>query len=264
MIALIDGDILRYEIGFAAETKWKDVSDEPPPFSVVEELLENRIGNIMAMTNSDECRLFFTGKTNFRTELAKTVPYKNRPSRKPFHYKNIEAYLKAIYPYAEQEGLEADDLMAICQTSRLDYADTVICTRDKDLRQVEGYHFGWELGHQPMFPMQWVNSYGNINLERHKHGTQIKGTGYKFFCSQLLTGDVVDTVPGLGKCGPVKAFNLLSNTHLPEDCLNAVKTAYKAKYKDSWKEMLTEQGRLLYLIRELDKDGNPVMWSIDE
>lgn len=263
MIALIDGDILRYEIGFAAETKWKDVSDDPPPFSVVEELLEDRIGNIKALTESEECRIFFTGSSNFRTQIATTTPYKKRPSRKPFHFKNIEAYLKAMYPYAQEEGLEADDLMAIVQTARLKYADTVICTRDKDLRQVEGYQFGWEIGHQPMFPMQYVDYFGDISLKKNKSGEHIVGTGYKFFCSQLLTGDPVDTVPGLPKCGPVKAFNALASTRTPEEALEAVKDAYKDKYGDEYRDKLLEQGRLLYLVRELDKDGKPIMWEFE-
>lgn len=263
MIALIDGDILRYEIGFASETKWKDVSEDPPPFSVVEQLLQDRIGNIMEMTNSDECKIFFTGKNNFRSEIATTTPYKRRPSKKPFHFKNIEAYLKATYSYAEEEGLEADDLMAIVQTARLPYADTVICTRDKDLRQVEGWHFGWELGNQPMFPMQYVDYFGGIELKRNKSGESIKGTGYKFFCSQLLTGDPVDTIPGLPKCGPVKAYNTLANTRTPEECFEAVREAYIDRYGHSYKEMLLEQGRLLYLIRNLDEDGKPIMWEFD-
>lgn len=262
MIALIDGDILRYEIGFAAETKCKDFSNgDPPPFNVVEELLEARIDNIKEMTNSDECRFFFTGKTNFRTEIAKTKPYKERPSHKPFHFKNIEEYIKAKYPYAQQEGLEADDLMAIVQTARLPYGDTVICTRDKDLRQVEGLHFGWEIGNQPMFPLQYVDYLGDIKLKSNKNTHHIVGTGYKFLCSQMLTGDPVDTIPGLPKCGAMSAFKMLANRKTPEDCLKAVREAYRAKYGHRGDDMLLEQGRLLYLIRELDEDGNPIMWD---
>lgn len=252
MKALIDGDILRYEIGFSAETKWKNVSTDPPPFSIVEELLEDRIGNIMALTESDDCILFFTGSSNFRNDIAKTTPYKHRKSHKPFHFKNIEAYLKSKYEWQEEEGLEADDLMAIYQTSRLPYKDTVICTRDKDLRQVEGWHFGWEIGNQPMFPMQWVDKLGWIEYSPSKG--KINGVGTKFLCAQALTGDPVDTIPGLPHYGPKKAYKALYKASSVGECYRIVADEYSRNKKDF--DYMMEQYNLLYLIRRKKEDGS--------
>jgi 5'-3' exonuclease len=82
-----------------------------------------------------------------------------------------------------------------------------------------------------------------------------------FFYAQLLTGDAVDTIPGLPKCGPVAAFNILANSNTPAEALKAVYGAYKACYGLSgYKEML-EQGRLLYMTRKLREDGTPVLWG---
>ncbi|HEU0144906.1 MAG TPA: hypothetical protein VFQ47_08970, partial [Nitrososphaera sp.] len=133
MQPLIDADVLVYECGFAAETAWKgenhgiDVDAFPPPFDRVADLLDNRIANTCAIVDATMPPiLFLTGKTNFRYGLAKRQPYKDGRGKKPYHYKNVLAYIKGKYDYRLTEGLEADDLMAIEQTKATD--QTIICT----------------------------------------------------------------------------------------------------------------------------------------
>ncbi len=256
---LVDADVLRYEIGYAAEVGWKGDGDSPPPFDYVVELLENRISNICAVVEADTPPiLFLTGKTNFRNDIAKRRKYKDRDGRKPFHFKNITAYMEAVYETRRQEGLEADDLMSMEQTKRRD--ETIICTRDKDLRQVPGLHYGWELGNQPQFGPEEISDFGKIELRRSKSGIKIVGGGYKFFLSQCLTGDSVDTVPGLKGYGPVKAFEMLDATQGIPEAFKAVREAYKAVYGDDGDAELLEQGQLLWMVRELNEDGSPKMW----
>lgn len=263
MQCLIDGDVLRYEIGFAAEAGWQQAGF--PPFDYVAELLDNKIGNICAITNATEPPiLYLTGKTNFRTAIAKRAPYKQRASNKPWHFKNITAYLYAKYDVRIQEGLEADDLMAIEQTRRMlgGEAESIICTRDKDLRAVAGWHYGWELGNQPQFGPELVTELGSLRLTGdRKH---VKGTGALFFYSQCLTGDAVDTIIGLPKCGPVKAFELLEGSVTKEDAFKRVLEAYRGVYGDAAEAELLEQGRLLWMTRELHPDGSPVLWELHE
>ena len=261
MQCLIDADVLCYEIGFAAESGWQQPGF--PSWDYVEQLLTNRINNIVAIAGQDDSTppiLFFTGSTNFRFDIAKRTPYKARPGNKPWHYKNIKAYLKAVYDYRQQEGLEADDLMALEQTRRPN--ETIICTRDKDLRQVPGWHYGWELANQPQFGPMLVDEFGSIALSHDRKS--IKGYGLKFFYSQCLTGDRVDSIPGIDKCGPVAAFEILEHMQTPEECFKAVREAYKAAYMDDWDKELLEQGRLLWMTRELTETGQPVLWSLPD
>jgi hypothetical protein len=256
MQPLIDADVLRYEIGFAAEAGWQQAGF--PPFDYVAELLDNKINNMCAIINATQSPiLFLTGKTNFRNNIAKRTPYKQRASNKPWHYKNITAYINAKYTTRIQEGLEADDLMAIECTDRP--ADTIICTRDKDLRSVCGWHYGWELGNQPSFGPRLVTELGEITLSNDRKS--IKGTGLLFFYAQCLTGDPVDTVPGLVGCGAVKAFDLLKGSETKEQALERVIEAYKAVYGDAYRGELLEQGRLLWMTRKLYPDGSPVLWD---
>lgn len=281
MKCLIDGDVLVYELGFASETAWKYTHfpnfdkvdnpltpeetqwlvDNPPSFDYVEALLLGRIEHIEETCKADEpSLLFFTGKTNFRTGIAKRKQYKDRAENKPFHYYNIKAFLKGNYEYQQTEGLEADDLMAIFQTASARDKSTIICTRDKDLRQVAGWHFGWELGKSPQFGPYYVEGYGSIAYDDDKK--VIKGVGNKFFLSQCLTGDTVDTVPGLPKCGSKGAFQILGDTKTYKEGLQAVLEAYRAKYGENAEKELLEQGQLLWMTRNLNDDGSPVTWRM--
>jgi hypothetical protein len=257
MQPLIDSDVLLYECGFASEVGWK--GDGFVPFDYAAELLDNRIANICAMVEATMPPiLYLTGKTNFRTEIAKLRQYKERPSLKPFHYYNLKAYIKGKYDWRLTEGLEADDLMAIEQSRRPN--ETIICTRDKDLRAVPGWHYGWELGMQPQYGPQFVTELGELRLSSNRKS--LKGEGLLFFYSQCLTGDSVDTVPGLPKWGPVKAYELLSECPTISDAFHCVLEAYRGLYGALAEEALLEQGRLLWMTRELDEEGKPILWQL--
>lgn len=258
MKCLIDGDVLKYELGFAAETAWKGRDEDGvPPWPVVEDMIERRIDLIEFECRATQpSKLFFTGQNNFRIKIAKRKPYKERPANKPYHFRNIELYLKSNYEYREDDELEADDLMSIEQISS-DFGTTIICTRDKDLRQVSGWQYGWEVGKQPGFGPHLVRGYGDIVL---RYDGKISGTGLKFFLSQCLTGDAVDNVPGLPGCGPVAALKKLEDTKTYLEGLAVVMAAYRDKYGEGFIMELTEQAQLLWMVRELDAEGAPVMW----
>jgi hypothetical protein len=255
MQPLIDSDVLHYEIGFAAEAGWQ--GEGVPSFDYVAELLDMKIANICAVVEATQPPiLFMTEGRNFRTEVAKLRPYKERAGNKPFHFYNIKAYIKAKYEWRSQDGLEADDLMAIEQSNRL--GDTIICTRDKDAKQVPGLLYSWELGNQPQLGPLLVDRFGGLSLSKKRN--KLEGFGEMFFLGQCLTGDVVDTVPGLPKCGPVKAFDILNGAVSYEDAFNRVFKAYQEHYGERAEEELLEQGRLLYMSRRFE-NGKVLLWG---
>lgn len=264
MQCLIDLDLLLYEVAFAGQFK-EEGSDEiiPRPFDDVALFLEERIQQIEdSCWATEPSILYYTGSTNFRNDIAKKKPYKgNRKTPKPFHHGNLKAYARAKYDCRMQEGLEADDLMAIEQTSRLALEDTIICTRDKDLRMVEGFHYGWEVGNQSGFGPAKVDKLGEIELV---NGKKVVGTGLRFFYSQLVTGDAVDNIMGLPKGGPVLAYNTLNGCGTEQEMFDAVSQLYKDKYEEAWEEEMLEMGQLLWMVRELNDDGSPVMWRFPD
>lgn len=259
MQPLIDGDILAYECCFAAEAADKYFGgDGNVPFDNIAAILDARVSVICQRVEATQPPIFFlTGKKNFRNDIAKRQKYKDRASNKPFHYLNVYAYIKGKYDYRLTEGLEADDLMAIEQTNRPD--ETIICSRDKDLRQVSGWQYGWELENQPEFGPERVEAMGRLQLSKDRK--KLKGTGILYFYSQVLTGDRVDSIPGLPNCGPVKAYEILEGKTTEEEAFQAVYEAYQVVFGERAGEELLEQGRLLWMTRELQLNGQPVLWE---
>lgn len=274
MKALLDGDILTYECGFGVMTGWE--GESPPPFDKAAELLDNRIANIVALAGADEYQIYLTGKGNFREKIAVTKPYKgNRLQEKPFHYKNLRAYMQGKHNAIIVDGMEADDAICIEQMKYLslpegdnDCGQTIICTRDKDLRQCPGMHYGWELGNQPSFGPKFIDEFGWIELvekvdSKGKIKKELKGGGLLFFCAQCLLGDKVDNIEGIPKYGPVKAFETLGHIKVYTEAFKAVREAYRGFYGDNElaDEKLLEMGQLLWMVRELDEEGKPKIWE---
>ena len=211
-------------------------------------------------------------KPNFREAVAKKKEYKvgRKASVKPLHYDNITEYLLATYDCVMAEGLEADDLLSVHQRNA-EPLTTVICSRDKDLKMVPGMHFSWECGRQKQFGPERVDDMGRlfpiyrgVTAKGEPKMAELKGTGMSFFAAQLLTGDAVDSIPGLPGCGPKKAFEALKPCTTVDELFLAVKDLYVIKFGDSWESELLEQGQLLWMVAELDEEGKPVMWCIPE
>ena len=271
MRPLIDGDILVYEVGFIGDTE-----DGPAQWDFVAEVLDGRIRDICEEVGATKPPvLYLTGSTNFREEIAVSRPYKGtRKDAKPYHFQNIKAYMHNQYDVRLTEGLEADDLMSIEQTrSNEEYfysyehpevvmgvmpTRTIICTRDKDLRMVPGWHYGWECGAQFAFGPQLVDGYGKIWMDTSKKQPKLRGVGMLFFYVQLLMGDAVDNIPGVPLVGPKKAYTILTeeNGRTPYE---KVKAVYESK--NLTQEYLMEQANLLWMVRELNEDGSPVLWK---
>lgn len=264
MKALIDADILRYEVGFAAQAGWKKITDrdEIPPFDYVTELLNQRIEQIVVNTESNDYTLYLTEGRTFRFDLAKRRPYKGtRVVNKPWHFNNLTVYMRDVLPTVVVQNIEADDAIAIEHCTSKE--PTIICSRDKDLRQVPGMFYSWELGKQPSFGPIDVDPVGWIELSDDRK--KVTGCGFAFFCAQMLMGDRVDNIPGVDGMGPVAVANLLKGPYSPinpfVDLLDAVEGAYQDCYRDDWEEELVEQGRLCWIVRRLNDDGSPQIWE---
>jgi 5'-3' exonuclease len=155
--------------------------------------------------------------------------------------------------------MEADDLMSVYQYERVKqgHLDTIICSRDKDLRITPGMHFGWPCGKQLQFGPSRVTDMGELEL---KGGKKLVGAGLKFFYSQVLTGDAVDNYPGLPGCGPVAAHKSLHDCETEAELFERVAGLYQKKCGDTWREDMLEQCRLAWMVRELDEEGYPVQY----
>jgi 5'-3' exonuclease len=149
-----------------------------------------------------------------------------------------------------------------------DGVETIICSRDKDLRQCQGYHFTWECGAQPEKSPYLVEGFGGLTPHYDKNGKmdRLYGTGDKWFLAQLLMGDSTDNIPGLKGWGPNKVYALLDEFDDYELALSRVVSVYASYYDQIegsyWREELEEQAQLVWMIRERNEDGSPKHWRL--
>lgn len=223
MLALVDADSIAYRIAFGCQ-------DEPEALAIrqISEYLEDLV---FTYANADDCEGYLTGKRNYRYDIAKTVPYKGtRTAEKPKHLGILREYMIDAWAFSVQEEQEADDAVSI-RAYELGEEDYIICSLDKDLNNVRGWHY-------------------NFNTNQRYYVSEEEAI--KNFYTQLLTGDTVDNIPGLKGIGPKKAEKILKDCKTEQELYKAVLEAYKGDTA-----FLTEQGQLLWLRRERDQLWQP-------
>jgi hypothetical protein len=223
MLALVDADSIAYRIAFGCQ-------DEPEALAIrqISEYLEDLV---YTYANADDCEGYLTGKRNYRYDIAKAVPYKgNRIAEKPKHLGILREYMIDAWAFSVQEEQEADDAVSI-RAYELGEEDYIICSLDKDLNNVRGWHY-------------------NFNTNQRYYVSEEEAI--KHFYTQLLTGDTVDNIPGLKGIGPKKAEKILKDCKTEQELYKAVLEAYKGDTA-----FLTEQGQLLWLRRERDQLWQP-------
>ena len=207
--ALIDSDLLVYAIGF--------VFDESVSEHIVMNKVDERIEDIQNEAGCTTNICFITRpRDNFRYDVATIGKYKgNRLPGKPFHYEFIRDYLKHGHSAIESSGCEADDTIADAMV--LDRENSVICSIDKDLDTVYGWHYKWGVGGRPAKGLRYISPH-----EAHR-----------FLCKQMLMGDSIDCIVGVYNIGEKRAESILNRCE--DDYMQAVKQTYRDIYGDSIK-----------------------------
>lgn len=125
---------------------------------------------------------------NFRYSIYPS--YKaNRTAPKPRHHEDLKAYIIQEWGAKFAEGMEADDYLGILQDE--EHSTTVICSIDKDLKQIPGLHY-------------------NFVTEKWDEVSDVQAEAA--FYKQIVIGDTTDNVPGVKGIGPVKASRKLTPT----------------------------------------------------
>lgn len=280
MKALIDADILVYRCGYAAQrTSWRFVKNDgskidfdgtknqvlkkmqqlelsrdqgklqklvcPEPEEHAYRSVKLSIEGIVEATRADTYELFLTSndKSNYRFNIAKTLPYKgNRKQAKPVHYDGIREYLQTVWGAVIVSDKEADDEMGIQQTE-----DSIICTIDKDLDMIPGKHYNFVTD-----TLYETSDPGELEL--YKENRRIRGGGLKWFYAQMLLGDSADNIPGIGSYGPVKVSKALSKADTEEKMVKVVWGIYKkALPPQEAQNRFLEVADLLWIQREVDQ-----------
>lgn len=196
MIALIDGDLVAFRCAASAENE-----NLPIALLRVEKLMQD----IIQAVNADNYMCFLTGKENFRKQINPEYKAHRKDIPAPKWLQDCREYLVVEWKSKVSDGIEADDELGIQQTK-----ETVICSLDKDLLQVPGFHYQWPI----------------YNREGMFH-TITELEGLKHFYKQMLIGDVSDNVRGVDKIGKVKAAKIIDVLDNEYDMYQAVCQLYK-------------------------------------
>lgn len=177
MIALIDGDIVCYRA--AAVTEGKDLG-----LAVWQ--AEVTLKRILQDIGATEHIIFLTGSDNFRYKVYPQYKANRRDIKRPEHWNPLKEHLVVNWNAEMTHGCEADDAIGIA--SNRNRSGTVVCSIDKDLRQLPGIHYNFvrqELD-------QVSEDEANYNL---------------WF--QALTGDRSDNIIGIQGVGKIGAGKIL-------------------------------------------------------
>lgn len=276
--SLIDGDILTYRCGFAADSQARKelLPDEGKGMSKEEirEALDDKdylpwaLANVKTILteitdnvfpDSKYYKLYLSGEFNFREQLATLLPYKgNRDEQhKPKYYAELKEYMKDVWKAEVIDGMEADDQLGIDQWAAKDKS-TCIVSIDKDLDMIPGWHYNW--------------------VKREMYYLKKPEADLNLFC-QMIEGDRTDNIPGIVGCGATTIRNIFDNTG--GDLIqfrDTVRKLYQRQYSrevdpasyisrkdwrdsveelrkkcDDWEAAYKEVGALLWIFREQGK-----------
>lgn len=224
---LVDGDIFTYRAAWVCGLGPQDGEKK------IDELMGSAVNSAGFLSDGGELdvRVFLTGKTNFRFDVAKTHVYKGnrKKTETPTYLGHMRTYLIANYGAVVSVAEEADDLIA--KAAHMSDYNVCVVSTDKDFKQLPCWH---------------QNPTTNIlSLQSEKDAIT-------YFYTQMLTGDSIDNIKGVYGIGPVKAAKLLEGHEGDAEAMyQVVLDAYEGDT-----DRVLENGRLLYLRRH---DGE--MWE---
>lgn len=187
-LLLLDLDPVKYATAFSIEKRDKE-SDilycEPIKHAFYN--VNSMVRKMLKRCESDNYQAFLTklgDKTNFRFQFFDDYKANRIGIRKPVYLKEVHDFILKRWNAIEAVGEEADDLCSIWQYKYNPFGfdekvvNSVICTIDKDLNNVPGWHY-------------------NYRSDEFYFVTELQAL--QNFYLQILAGDVSDNVPRIKK-----------------------------------------------------------------
>ena len=237
MSLLIDCDYVVYKCCAATETEidfGEDLIVVTSNFNDAYGMVERELATIANdLGYFDDSILFFSDSINFRKSI--DPDYKgHRNRKKPCGYKRVINKLKREYTVIIMPQLEADDAIGIHATM---YPGNIICSPDKDMRQIPGQLFDLTQGVVEITPEM----------------------GARWHLIQTMAGDQTDGYAGIPGIGIKRAEALLDANG---STWQTVVDAFAAKDLDESVALMN--ARLAKILQADDYDftnQEPRLWS---
>lgn len=278
MLVHVDGDVICYRAGYAAEhtmyhvhykadgkqeTKVFDGAAEykdflaSSGFGPLDYLVENEvvvedesaaiynvnsiiraIADDLQVDLDSEVRVYLSGETNYRLSVGTIKPYKG----------NRDPTRKPVHA------------PAIKQYIRNKYDCQVSDGQEADDDMAIAHYAMWERDPESTV-IATIDK--DLNTIPGKHYNFVTKAAYyvtpeeanKFFWTQMIAGDPTDNVPGIPKYGMGKAEKALMGWDgaTNPDIVDMIRTLYVQSYGEKWEDAMTEMGRLLYIRKRPDE-----------
>lgn len=180
------------------------------------------IDKIIRQTECQDYKVILSGPENFRKEVCASYKANRDESKKPVYLEAVKDYLIQHHDaITSSSKLEADDFIGMEAGE-----DSVICTLDKDLDQIVGWHYNWSKD-----TLYYVTS-NEADL---------------FFWMQMLMGDRADNIQGIPGIGERTAMKLLEDvSQHRRKCIVGLEYA---KHFDDPEEVFKTNAQLLWIQR---------------
>jgi len=213
-VALIDADIVSFSCAVYNENFGWDACRED-----IDQLMKR----ILETTGATSYECFISGSNNFRYRIYPDYKANRKGKPDPQYRAEANAYLVTEYGGKVTDGYEADDAIGISATR---HADSIICSIDKDLKQIPGNHYNWR---------------------KNEFDTVSAVDGLRNFWRSVLTGDRVDNIIGVGGIGPVKSGRIINDLEDEWEMYQACRAMYNND------ERLHMNCKCLWILREENK-----------
>lgn len=261
--AYIDTDVLLYKFGFSNENsiewsdgEWTHTGNVKGAVTDMDNLIDDiteRLVRWCGVLDADvEVKMCFSSTAGSFRKLVYDGYKKSRAGkRKPVIMDPLRQWVCDNWGVLEEPWLEGDDILGVWGASYertlKDVPDgpiKVMCSIDKDMLTVPGYHYNWDKADKGVV---WVG----------------RDTASKNFYLQTLSGDTVDDYPGCPTIGPKRALKILdealeSNVPMWE----AIVKTYEKHGKDEL--FALQMARCAYILQPEDFDnecGSIELWT---
>jgi 5'-3' exonuclease len=202
--ALLDGDIFIFRSAAASENEDLEIA-----ISRMDRAIQMSIDAIKA----DKYRFFISGDENFRYKVNPEYKANRKGKPDPKWRNSLIEHAVLNWNGEVTHGIEADDALGINQGN-----GTIICSIDKDLHQISGDHYSFELSGRTAAGETWLREAFFKNISPVE--------GLQFFYKQLLIGDRADNIFGVDRIGPVGAAKAIDHLVYEEDMFEVVRDLY--------------------------------------
>lgn len=240
----IDGDMLAYYCA----------GNDDVDTGIARSSLMGKIEAGMRAAKAQTARIVLTSEAShkgYRYAVASVKPYQQQRAGKvkPRNWRFLRDFMtegRLPHELIVTDIAEADDELA--RLARLPGPTPILMSNDKDLRMVPGWHLTW-------------TDHILINVNSFLVDSRDKEYGEYWFWKQMITGDPVDTIPGLPgqyytnakgerkvrKLGEVGAGLILQGVRSTEAAVKVVREAYENWYGDEALVHMLEQASLLWM-----------------